>query len=149
MILLFLNACVNYKEVVYNGIQNVQLKKIDSKGKITIQVSVNVYNPNDYDIKIKPSKLNLLIASQSIGLVKSQESIVLLKNSTQTHSVDLEGQIKLKDNKNILQELIQVLIKNNFTLRVKGKLKISVKGLSVRLPIDETPKIKLPIKPYK
>jgi len=135
-ILLFtLNSCVQYQEVQYKGIQNAKVLKMED-GEITLSMDVVINNPNSYDIKIRPSKFQLVSSDKEIGTVHLEKSLKLQKNTEQAYSVIVKGDLK-DASKNGLATLIGWALKKQIEFRIIGKLKVSAKGILKSFPVDE------------
>lgn len=132
-----LSSCIEYKDVQFNGIQNARILKIEKGGKVSIAVDVKIYNPNNYNIKVRPSKFKLSLPNKEVGTVKLDKAVKLVKNSNQTYSATVKGKLDLAS-KNGLSSLIGWALKGNISLKIDGKLKVSAKGLMKAFPIEET-----------
>lgn len=131
------SSCIEYKDVKFEGIQDAKILKIEKGGKVSIAVDVKMNNPNNYNIKVRPSKFTLSLPDKEIGTVKLNKSVKLIKNSNQTYTAIVNGKLNL-NLKNGLSSVLGWALRGKIELGISGKLKISAKGLMKNFPIEET-----------
>jgi LEA14-like dessication related protein len=136
ILVFILSSCIEYKEVQYKGIQNVKIIRLKD-GSLTVSLDVIINNPNNYAIKIRPSNFQLAAPNEELGTIRLDKSLNLEKNTEQTYSVIVKGDLK-DASKNGLATLIGWTLKKQISLRLLGKLKVSAKGFLKSFPVDET-----------
>ena len=74
--IVFLTSCFDYEDVEFKGVQNIGLEG-RSGGNITVRIDMKVNNPNNYNIKIKKSSLDVFVNGSKVGKTKMKNSIIL------------------------------------------------------------------------
>jgi LEA14-like dessication related protein len=140
LVLLFsvftLTSCFDIPE--FRGVSNFKLDEF--KGNhISFQLDVDVFNPNGYGIRVRPSVFDVYINNQYVGKGKLDKSFKMRrKKNTVCHlpiSLDLERGIMLK--------LIRWAQSGKVDLRVDGDLKVRVAGIPKKEKIEQTQEINL------
>lgn len=132
---IVLTACVEYKEVTYSNIQKVKLLHFKD-GNIQLAITLNINNPNDYTIKLKPSTFDFFLNDKALGKVALSKLVVLDKNKQQDYEMVLEGNLK-ELAKSGIQGMASLLFQKKIALHLVGNLKVGAKGISKKIPIDE------------
>ena len=136
-----LSSCIQYKEVEVVNINNVRIKEISTKG-IDVEVTMQIKNPNKYDISIVDSDLMLFLSGKKMGIASIKEKVKLKKKSNKEYRFTIQTNVK-----NIVSGAFPVLIgiitKSSIDLHVVGDIKAKAKGISKRVPIDVKEKVRL------
>jgi len=143
-ILLFvfsLSSCLEYKEVEVIKIVEISVKEISVKG-VDVEVAMQVKNPNNYNISIVDSDLNLLIKGKKMGSATIKEKVTLKKKSTAVYRFTLQSSFK-DLSLSSLPVLMSIMGQNSMEVQIVGDIKAQAKGISKRVPIDFTEKVKL------
>jgi LEA14-like dessication related protein len=143
-ILLFvfsLSSCLEYKEVEVIKIVEIGVKEISVKG-VDVEVAMQVKNPNNYNISIVDSDLNLLIKGKKMGSATIKEKVTLKKKSTAVYRFTLQSSFK-DLSLSSLPVLMSIMGQNSMEVQIVGDIKAQAKGISKRVPIDFTEKVKL------
>ncbi len=131
-----ISSCTLFQDLEINGMDGIKLGKIEGK-KLTINLGVKLDNPNAYAIKIKPSEVDLFIEDDLVGKLVLSQTIKIIKKKEDTYMVPL--QIELADGS--LLKFFKYTFKDKVTLRIKGKIKGSICGISKKITIDEVQEI--------
>lgn len=138
--IIFLQGCFDYEDVDFKGVKNVSIvDKTDSK--IKLQIDVLVDNPNKFNIKVKKSTLDIYINDKYVGKTTLEDKIILKKNTE-----DIYGVILSTDTKGIMKAVMGSLgglLKGSADIRLKGKVKGSVYGISKSVDVDMTESVNL------
>jgi LEA14-like dessication related protein len=143
-ILLFvfsLSSCLEYKEVEVIKVVEIGVKEISVKG-VDVEVAMQVKNPNNYNISIVDSDLNLLIKGKKMGSATIKEKVTLKKKSTAVYRFTLQSSFK-DLSLSSLPVLMSIMGQNSMEVQIVGDIKAQAKGISKRVPIDFTEKVKL------
>ena len=131
--IVFLTSCFDYEDVEFKGVQNVGLEG-RAGGNITLRIDMKVNNPNNYNIKIKKSSLDVFINGSKVGKTKIKNDIVLKKNRQDVYSMYLTlGEKELKGS---ALSSIGSLLTGSMKVRIKGDIKAKVYGVGKKFPID-------------
>lgn len=140
MPLIFLQGCFDYEDVEFKGVKNVSL--IDrTENNLKLQVDVLVDNPNKFNIKVKKSTLDIYLNDKYVGKTTLDDKIVLKKRTEAVYGVVLNA-----DTKSIMKAAMGSLggiLKGSVDIRLKGKVKGSVYGISKSVEVDMTEKVNL------
>lgn len=134
-ILLF-SSCMSYKDVQFNGISGFKVDEVN-KERIAISFDANIYNPNNYNIKVKADNLDLLLSDKVIGKAKVKDNIVIKKNSTDAYRVEIETSLKSVAGGG-LSSLFKLVTGGPMNIQIRGVVKAKARGLGKKFEIDET-----------
>ena len=131
--IVFLTSCFDYEEVEFKGVKNIGLEG-RSGGNITVRIDMKVNNPNNYNIKIKKSSLDVFVNGSKVGKTKMKNDVVLKKNRQDVYSMYLTlGEKELKGS---ALSSIGSLLTGSMKVRIKGDIKAKVYGVGKKFPID-------------
>ncbi len=130
---VFLTSCFDYEDVEFRGVQNVGLEG-RSEGNITLRIDMKVNNPNNYNIKIKKSALDVYVNGSKVGRTKMKNNIVLKKNYQEVYPLYLS--LSEKELKSSALSAIGSFLKGSMKVRIKGDIKAKVYGVGKKFPID-------------
>lgn len=133
LLLIFLAASCDFKEVQFKGIENVQMPQI-SDSEILVGLTLKLENPNKFKIKIKPSAVDVYIEEKMMGTIFLDKKVVLKKKQESSYTTQLR--VKLADG--ALFSLLKYMARKEVPVRFKGKVKGSVFGISKKIDIDQT-----------
>jgi len=131
--IVFLTSCFDYEDVEFKGVQNIGLEG-RSGGNITVRIDMKVNNPNNYNIKIKKSSLDVFVNGSKIGKTKIKNDITLKKNRQDVYSLYLA--LNEKELKGSVLSSIGSLLRGSMKVRIKGNIKAKVYGFGKKFPID-------------
>ncbi len=131
--IVFLTSCFDYEDVEFKGVQNIGLEG-RSGGNITVRIDMKVNNPNNYNIKIKKSSLDVFVNGSKIGKTKIKNDITLKKNRQDVYSLYLA--LNEKELKGSALSSIGSLLRGSMKVRIKGNIKAKVYGFGKKFPID-------------
>jgi LEA14-like dessication related protein len=140
-ITLFFTSCIEYKDVEVVKVSDVGIKSI-SLGGIDVGVSMQIKNPNNYDISIVDSDLTLFTDGKRVGNANVKEKIKIPKKSNKIHRFTV--QTSTADIvSNAIPLLMSLMSKTTLEVQITGDIKAKAKGLSKRFPVDFKDKVKL------
>jgi len=131
--IFFLTSCFDYEDVEFKGVQNFGLEG-RLGGNITVRIDLNVNNPNNYNIKIKKSSLDVFVNGSKVGKTKIKNDIVLKKNREDVYPLYLT--FSEKELKGSALSSIGSLLTGSMKVRIKGDIKAKVYGVGKKFPID-------------
>jgi len=129
-------SCIDTPE--FKGISNFKIDDIN-KERITFNVDVRMYNPNNKKVSIRPSTFKLYLNDQFIGDARLLRKYKMGKNTTTLENVPVEVLLE----KDVLLSLMKLAVGGKITARIDGKLKASVSGFPHGKHISETKEIDL------
>ena len=93
---LFLTSCINYRNVTFHGVKNVQV--VPAEGSVlAFRIDAEVENPNGYRIRLKKPDVDLFYNGQHIGKGRLDSTVVLDKRCSKVYpvyvSADTKGQL--------------------------------------------------------
>jgi len=123
-------------KVVDMGVKNITTKGVD------FHVDMQIKNPNNYNISVIGSDLDLFVKDKKSGKVNLKNKVTLPKKSNMVHHFVFES-----DYKNIsadpLTIISTVLGDSRMIVQVKGTIKAKAKGVSKKFPVDFKEKVSL------
>lgn len=136
---LLLSSCFTYKEVEFNGTSDFNVENI-SKKQLDFSFNANIYNPNDYKIKVRSNDLDVLISDKKVGTAKIQKRVVIKKQTSDDYRVHVQADMK-KFAGGGLKSIIRTLSGGSINLRIRGIIKARARGLGRKIEVDETKRI--------
>jgi LEA14-like dessication related protein len=131
--IVFLTSCFDYEDVEFKGVQNIGLED-RSGGNITVRIDMKVNNPNNYNIKIKKSSLDVFVNGSKVGHTKMKNNTVLKKNQQDVYPLYLT--LSEKELKSSALSSIGSLLTGKMKVRIKGEIKAKVYSIGKKVPID-------------
>ncbi len=131
--MISLQGCFDYEEILFKGVQNVSVIERNDK-EVKIQIDVKVDNPNKFNVKVKKSIMSIYVNEKFVGKTELDEKIVLKKRTEDVYAVVLKA-----DPKELVKAAIGSLgglLKGNVTVRLKGDVKGSAYGVAKKVPVD-------------
>ncbi len=141
IISLFLSSCLEYKEVEVVKVIDVGIKDISAKG-VDVEVAMQVKNPNNYNISIVNSDLNLFLRGNKMGTATIKEKVTLKKKSNAVYRFILQSSFKDIAGGG-LPVLMGLMTEPTMEVQILGDIKAQAKGFSKKVPVDFTEKVKL------
>ena len=126
-------SCI-YKEVEIIRLENVFIKQFSSKG-IAAEVFLKVKNPNNYDISIVGSDLDILINERTVGKATISDKIKLPKKSEKVHRFIIESNFE-KLGSGVLTTIASVLMAQSVKLGVKGNITAKALLIQKKIKVD-------------
>lgn len=136
VVIFLVSSCFEYDDVDFKGVENFKMGKFEGQN-ISFSMDVKLDNPNKFSIKIKPSVVDVFIDEQLIGKTYLDQKVKIVKRKENSYFVPLH--VELEDG--ILMKLMKYSLKDKVKLRLVGKVKGSVYGISKKVKIDETKEI--------
>ena len=139
--ILSLYSCLEYKEVEVVDIIEVGVKDISTQG-VDVEVAMQVKNPNSYNINIVDSDLNLFLKGNKMGTATIKDKVTLKKKSNAVYRFTLQSSFK-DIGLGGLPVIMGLISQSSMEVQILGDIKAQAKGISKRIPIDFTEKVKL------
>lgn len=124
---------------VLRQVKNVKLKGID-KDKAYLHADLLLYNPNDIKITLRKVDIGVRLEEKNIGRVEYRLRTKIQPNSEFTVPVDATLNLNEFD---FLNNLLALFGGKRYAVRYKGSIKITVKGLPLKIPINYEDEVKL------
>lgn len=135
-LLFIFSGCIEQPE--FKGATNFRLDKVN-QDKLSFNIDVEIFNPNNYKLKIRKSTMDLYIDDLYIGQAHLLDKYTMNKNATTISNVPVEVEL----DRGVFMKLLGLSIGNKASVRLEGKLKASARGWPVSKKIDETKEISL------
>ena len=137
-IILFTASCHStYKSLEYRDIKNVKMGQLGIK-QSSLDFSLIVFNPNNYDIEIKNADLDIYIDGAYLGKINQDLKVTAqgMAESPLPFSIDLSM-------KNLLKNTLTTLFHDEIEVKVVGKLKAGRHGLYKNIEVNYIAKRKI------
>ena len=115
------------------GKEKINLSKVDGK-TIEFTAAANVYNPNWYGLKVKPSMLDLYVEDEYMGKVHLDKKVKLKRKKEN----DLEATFTAELTDGALMKAMKFAMMKEIKVQLKGKIKGGVFIFSKKIDFDET-----------
>lgn len=131
--LFVLSSCEWYQDVDIVEVGKVKLDGINGNNA-SINLDVELNNPNWYGIKVKPSFLSVYVEDEYVGKAHLLEKVKFKRKKVATYNlkVDLLGE------KGVLKKAMKYALKKELKIRLEGKVKAGVFIISKKFEVDET-----------
>ena len=140
LVVLFvvLVGCVPKEELQFKKVKNVMLTA--SGTTPILKGDLLLYNPNDKRMKLKKLDLIIDLNGKKAGIVDQRLSQVIPAKDEIT--VPIEVAISLKE-MGLLDAISGILGGKKNIVRIKGKIRGSVNGMTISVPVDYTEEIRM------
>ena len=123
-----------YREVEIVKFENASIKKISSKG-LEAEVILKVKNPNNYNITIANSDLDIVINDKPLGKAKIAGKITFPKKSEAVHRILIESDFE-KLGGGVMSMLASVMLSQSVNLGVKGDITARALFFRKKIKVD-------------
>ena len=138
LLFVMLLACAPKEQVVFRKVLNV---RVDVVSNVPIlKADMVFYNPNKQGAKLKKIDIDLLVNEKKGGEVNQVLNQKIKGESEFT--VPIEIKINAKE-LGLFDTLINILGGKKYSIRMVGKIRISINGFAISVPVDETQELKL------
>lgn len=134
-------GCMTYKEVEVIDVTDVGVKQFTAKG-VEIEVAMQIKNPNNYNISIVDSDLQLFAKGNRVGTANIENKVTLPKKSNQIHRFIITSSLKDMGS-SAFPLIMSVLGGGDIEVQITGDIKAKAKGIGKRFPVDFKEKVKL------
>lgn len=135
IVLATMSSC-EFDEPDFSNVTNFKLVELEGQ-HIEAEFNVDCENPNGFGFKMKKANIDVIVDDQVLGKITLDKKIKVKRKSKKTYtvplSIDLENGAMLK--------LIQLSMRKEITVLLKGKVRGSVCGISKSFAVNETKKI--------
>jgi len=133
---LFLWSSCDFEDPEFSEYSNFKLVKMDGR-RLDILFDVTCENPNNFGFKVKNGAIDVLLNDQALGVINLSQKIKVKRKSKNVYTVplgiDLENGAMIK--------LLQLAGTKEVTLKLVGKVRGSVYGISKSFDVNETRKV--------
>lgn len=138
LLLLFLNAC-NKPD------QDIELKRIkdvvvDATTDPLLKANAVFFNPNNVRGKIKKIKVDIYVNGKKAGSV--DQDLKLIVPSRAEFTVPIEVKLAIKE-LGFMDTVLGMLGGKKFEVRYEGFLKLSYRGIPIKVPVDYKDEVKI------
>lgn len=129
----FFSGCELYEQIDVLKVGKIRLDKINSSNA-TINIDVEVDNPNFYGIKLKPSSLDVFIEEEYLGKAHLLDAVKFKRKKTGVYNFKVE----LLGETGVLKKAVKYSMMKEIKVRLAGTVKASVLGISKKIAVNET-----------
>ena len=130
-LIVVLTSCTFYEPELRGG-ESISNVKMDGR-KITLDAGANIYNGNNFAIKVKPSTLDVYVDEEYMGEVHLDKKFKM--KAKQETAVN--APLTLTISEGAMFRLMKVVAQGNINVRLKGKVKAGVWFISKKIEVDE------------
>jgi LEA14-like dessication related protein len=125
--------------------QDIVLRRVkdvvaDASSDPTLKAVAVFYNPNNASGRLKGISVDIFVNGKKAGSVDRDYKIRIPAKSE--FSVPLEVKLNMKE-LGTMQTLLSVLGGNKFDVRYQGKLRLSYRGVPIKVPVDYKDEIRV------
>lgn len=136
LMLVFLTACAEFKDLEYKGGESFKYKGIDGRN-VSFTAGAKISNQNGFAVKVKPSVLDVYVENEQIGKL-SLDHKIRIKRKSESY---VEGPFTLQLEQGALLKSAKYLGSHELQVRLKGDVKAGVWFVSKKLSVDESRKL--------
>lgn len=135
-------SCFKVKAPEYRGVENVHITDL-SFNSVKLNLTVNIYNPNDIKLVMSGGKVNIKLDEIDFGDIRLDSGFVLppeeLSSFTASTGTTFKGLLT-----GVIPTIRNLLTKDEISLHLKGHIVArTYGGIPLRIPVIKTEKIKL------
>ena len=135
--LVWLTSCAPKEPVVLREVHILEV--IPGPDGAVLRADAVLYNPNKGSLKLKGMNLDIMLDGTTAARIDQKLNAHIKSQSTFT--VPLEVKLKLSD-AGLLNTILGLFGGKEHTVKFTGKLKVSVKGFPVSIPVQHEDKFK-------
>lgn len=140
-VLLILASCVPKEQVVLRSIDNVELTPGNGIEPI-LKADALFYNPNRIRMRLKQIQIDVFVdGKKSARVDQNLKSVIKAKSE---FTIPVEVQLSLKDI-GLMDALQGLFGGKKYELHYLGHIRVSVRGVPIKIPIDYKKQVKLRI----
>lgn len=130
-LLVTFGSC-SVKDPEFSNLRDVKLIKMDGS-RIDLQFTVDCDNPNGFGFKVKRSKLDVSVDGDAFGVITLDEKIKIRRRSLNSYTVPVTVDLE----EGSLFRLVRYATRKEVTVKVEGKMRGSVCGISKTMNVKE------------
>lgn len=138
LLLIVLLSCAPQEQVVFKKVLNIRVDAISNTP--VLKADLLLFNPNKKGAKLKKIDIDIFINDKKGGEVDQKLNQKIKGNSDFT--VPVEVKINMKE-LGLFDTLINIFGGKKYTLHMVGKIRVSINGFAVSVPVDETQEIRI------
>ncbi len=139
IILGTLGSCKPKEPVVLREVIIKQVAPGKDGGLAILTADAILYNPNKGSLRLKQIDLDILLNGKSAARI-DQKLNALIKSKSE-FTIPLEVQLKITD-AGLLDTILSLFGGKKYEIQFVGKVKVSVGGFPVRIPVDHKDEIR-------
>lgn len=136
-LLVMLGACQPQQDVELRQIRDVI---VDASAEPLLKANAILYNPNSVRMKLRHINIEVFVNDKPSALIDQKLDMRIPAKAEFT--IPLEVRLNTKE-KGFLNTLFKVISGKKTKVRYKGSIRITYKGIPVRVPVDYEDEVKL------
>ena len=132
-------SCVPKEEVVFRGVKNITIET-NQQGDPVLKADALFYNPNKERMKLKEIFADVLVNGKPAAQVRQKLNLSIPAASD--FSVPVAAQLSLKE-LGFLDTIVNLLGGKKYDIQYAGFVRISVHGVTIKVPFTYTEQIRL------
>jgi len=125
-----LSSCRSLKEPLFNGVENVQIKKLGMNCSL-MTMDLKYFNPNNVNARMKEAEGDAWLDSTYLGHFYVDTTVDIRANSDFLIPVKLNVDMKF-----ILQNALATFVNKEVLIRIKGKAKLGKSRIYKKYPLS-------------
>ena len=138
LMIVLAGSCAPKEQVEFRKVLNVRLEAVAKTP--TLKADLVFYNPNKGNAKLKKIEMDILLNDKSAGRIDQTLNQKIKGQSEFT--VPIEVKLALKE-LGLLNTIINIFGGKKNEVRMLGKVRVSVHGFAISVPVDHKEEIKL------
>lgn len=142
-LMLVAYGCASPKEPVFRRVDSFKINRNEESRKLQYQFDVVLFNPNKYPIKILDYEVNVYLNGKLMGTALASQKYKLISETESPVGVEIQTDL-WKSLKTMVGMAVGMVGDKEMTVKLEGRIKGKVRGLSKWIPIQEEFPIKMP-----
>jgi LEA14-like dessication related protein len=130
LVILVSSACHAPKDLIYVGVQNFNIGKAGLKQTV-LSMDVQLYNPNNYRLKLKHADMDLFINNNRLGKINLNGKIPVPHLDTFLLPVTLDVDIA-----HALPNMLQLAFNSEVNVKLSGSVRAGRHGIFITVPVS-------------
>ena len=147
-ILLLLGMIILSTSCAYKNVELVEVASVHvdefSSTNVQITASLVLKNPNDFEIKINDSDLNLYVNDYKVARANIKKRIKIPKNTVMTHDVVFDSSLEDVGG-GVLRSLVSVISRGVVKIGIKGSVTATAYKMTEKVPVDVEGDVKVDV----
>jgi len=130
--MLFTFSGCEIEDPDFTNLRGVKLIKMDGK-RLDLEFTVDCDNPNGFGFKVKRSVLNISVDDDALGVITLDKKIKIKRKSKNSYTVPVSVELE----NGALLRLVKYVTRKEVTVKIEGKVRGSVYGVSKSMNVSE------------
>ena len=139
LVVFLVSSCLPKEQVVFKSVKNLELEAGEN-GQLLLKGDAIFYNPNKTQTKLKEINVDVFVDGKKTATVDQLMNLAVKGQADFT--IPIQAQLSLKE-MNLLDAVVNFFGGKKYQVTFTGFLRVSVHGITVRVPVKYSEELKL------